>query len=449
MDAQKGKFSHWMRHSITARMLVVGVLIALLLTPLAFVQELIYERAGRQQDVVQEINQKWGNKIILSGPILKIPYKTYKQEELYNQNTKKTTTVLTEVYHTAYLFPEVLQYDSNVETKPLKRSIYESVVFTAAIDVAGNFSQSDFSSLEIPQKDVLWDKATIIVQTSNLKGIKNTLTIQLGDQVLEVAPRYDEQFLNTIESTPIANLEAFVNTGIPFDFTLDINGSESIAFIPLGKETTASMQSNWHSPSFDGNYLPNDQTKQISDSGFKADWSVLQINREFEQQFYDHLPNLSSFAFGTKLVIPVDHYTQSERSSKYGILVIGLTLFVFLLIQIVSKIYIHPFQYLLIGLALVLFYTLLVSISEHQPFTTAYLIASSSVIVLITLFAKALLKGIKFALMIFSSLAALYGFIYVIIQLENYALLVGSIGLFTILAIIMYVTRKIDWINES
>jgi len=449
MNTQNGKFSHWIRHSISARMLIVGILIAMLLIPLAFVQELIFERSSRQQEVVQEINQKWGNQIVLSGPILKIPYKTYKEDQVYDSETKKLSTVKTTTLHMGYFFPDSLNYDSEVTCKPLERSIYESVVYTADIKVSGEFRTFDFSSVEIQPEDVLWEKASIIIQTSNLKGIKNTLTISLHEQLLAVTPKYDHGFLNTIETSTISDLKSLKNEPIPFNFELKINGSASIHFIPLGKETSASMQSNWHSPGFDGYSLPNDLTKQISAEGFKADWSVLQINREFEQQFFDNLPDLSSFAFGTKLIIPVDHYTQSERSSKYGFLVIGLTLFVFLLIQIVSKIYIHPFQYMLIGFALVLFYTLLVSISEHQTFSTAYLIAASAVIVLITLFAKALLKGVKFAIMIAASLTALYGFIYIIIQLESYALLVGSIGLFVILAIIMFVSRKIDWNNES
>lgn len=446
---QKGKFTNWLKTSITARMLVVGILLAVLMIPLSFVEHLIFERSLRQQEVVAEINQKWGNEVLLSGPILQIPYKTYVAEEVYDQTTKQTKKMNRTRWHTAYFLPNTLNYQADVTTKPLERSIYESVVFTSDITVDGSFAPIDLSSLDIQAEDMAWDKASLLIHTSNLKGIKNTLMIYLEDQQLEVTPKYDNQSINTIESKPINNLKTLTNGPINFNFDLKINGSESLSFIPLGKETKAKMNSNWHSPSFNGNYLPNDETKEISEDGFKADWSILQINRQFEQQFQDKLPNLSYFAFGAKLVIPVDHYTQSERSSKYGFLVIGLTLLVFLLIQIVSKIYIHPFQYLLIGLALVLFYTLLVSISEHQNFSSAYLIAATATIGLVSVFAKAVLHSLKFGLLILSSMAALYGFIYVIIQLESYALLVGSIGLFVILGIIMFVTRKIDWSNES
>jgi len=174
---------------------------------------------------------------------------------------------------------------------------------------------------------------------------------------------------------------------------------------------------------------------------------VLHINRAFSQQHLNQIPNLSQFAFGTKFVVMVDEFQKSERSAKYGFLVIGLTFLVFFLIQSISKISIHPFQYLMIGLALVMFYTLLVSISEHSNFLKAYLIAGISVVSLITLYSKSILKNIKFSMLIGGSLTALYTFIYVIIQLENYALLVGSIGLFIILATVMFVSKKIDWQN--
>ena len=154
------------------------------------------------------------------------------------------------------------------------------------------------------------------------------------------------------------------------------------------------------------------------------------------------------FAFGANLIIPVDEYQKSERAAKYGFMVIGLTLLVFLLIQLASKIYIHPFQYLMIGLALVMFYTLLISISEHSSFFKAYVMAATSVLGLITLYSRVILRGFRFPMLVGASLASLYGFIYVITQLEKYALLVGSIGLFVILAIVMFASRKIDWSNE-
>lgn len=448
MEQKKSRFSNWMRNSITARMLVVGFLLLILLIPLEFVKSLINERAFRQEEVVRETNEKWGNEVLLSGPIVKIPYKVVYEEKIFNEKTHSYYTKTKETIENAYFFPDKLNIASQVNTKPLNRSIYKSVVYTAAIDITGNFPKIDFSNTDIADENILWNKATVLLKTSNLKGIKTTPVVKLDRESLSMTPQYSTEYLNTIQSNPIANAREIFEQPLPFSFNLKVNGSESLKFLPIGRATDATMQSNWHSPSFDGNFLPDDTNKKISKDGFSATWRVLQINRQFEQSFFGHLPNLSDAAFGTKLIIPVDEYQKSERTAKYGFMVIGLTLLVFLLIQLVSRIYIHPFQYVMIGLALVMFYTLLISISEHSNFLKAYAIAAFSVLALITVYSRAILKGFKFPLLVCASLASLYGFIYVIIQLENYALLVGSIGLFLILAMVMFASRRIDWNNE-
>ncbi|OAB81823.1 cell envelope integrity protein CreD [Cochleicola gelatinilyticus] len=447
MESKRGKFGTWLRNSITARMLIVGFLLIVLLIPLEFVKSLIAERSFRQAEVVREINSKWGNEVIVSGPIIKVPYKTFKSVRVYEEDTKTYKTTNEETIKYAYFFPDVLDITSEVTTQERNRSIYESVVYTASMEVKGNFPAIDFATTDIASEHIIWDKITVLIKTSNLKGIRNTPVVYMQEQALSMTPQYATDYLNTIQSGYIEGLSEATKS-IPFSFHLEINGSERLQFIPIGKETTAQMNSNWHSPSFDGNFLPDSDSKTISSEGFSAAWKVLQINRQFEQAFFGHLPDLKEYAFGTTLVIPVDEYQKSERTAKYGFMVIGITLLVFLLIQLVSKIYIHPFQYVMIGIALVMFYTLLLSISEHSTFFKAYLIAALSVLALITVYSRAILKGFKFPLLIGTSLASLYSFIYVIIQLENYALLAGSIGLFVILAIIMFASRKIDWGNE-
>lgn len=450
MEQKRSKFGNWLRNSITARMLVVGILLLVLMVPLEFVKSLIKERAYRQEEVIREINNKWGNEVILSGPILKVPYKTLKEEKVFIEKTKTHEVKTEEILNHAYIFPDALTIQSNVDSKeePLKRSIYEGIVYTADMTISGKFPKIELPEVDIESDAILWDKIVLLVRTSNLKGIRNTLEIQFGDQTLSMTPKYSQEYLNTVQSNSIAGLSED-SGAMDFSFDLKINGSESLQFIPIGKETSVGMTSNWHSPSHTGKYLPEDGSREITDDGFKASWKVLQINRQFEQKFFNRLPDLTEFAFGTKLINPVDEYQKSERSAKYGLMVIGLTLLVFLLIQLASRIYIHPFQYIMIGLALVMFYTLLISISEHSSFVKAYAIAGASVLLLITVYSRMILKGFRFPLLVCASLGSIYGFIYVIIQLENYALLVGSIGLFVILAIIMFASRKIDWGGEA
>ena len=445
MDAPVKRFGNWFKTSITVRMLVVGFILLVLLVPLGFVKELIRERGFRQQEVIEEINGKWGKEVILYGPIFKIPYRTYKEEKVFNNETQTYLTKQEEVLHTAYFLPEQLDIQAEVDTELLSYGIYETVVYSTQLNLSGNFDGFDFSSREIPDRDILWSKATLLLRTSNLKGIRTEVEVALDSATYSLKPQFDNSSISTLESGFVKNLEEVKNQPIGFSLAMEMNGSERLRFVPIGKSTSTQMHSDWHSPSFGGEFLPDDDSKVIGPDGFEAAWSILEINRQFGQQFFDQLPDLSGFAYGTDLIVPIDDYQKTERSSKYGMMIIGLTLFVFLLIQLISKISIHPFQYLMIGLALVMFYTLLISITEHQDFLKAYLISGSAVIGLITLYSRGILRSFKFSLLIFLSMTALYSFIFVIIQLENYALLVGSVGLFIILAIIMFATRKIDW----
>jgi inner membrane protein len=449
METKRSRIGNWFKTSISARMLIVGFILVILLIPLSFVKDLIRERGYRQTEVIQEINHKWGNQVTLYGPIIKIPYKTYKEEKVFDAKSKTYIKTYEDVLHNAYFLPEDLTIKAQVDTESLERGIYESVVYTSDIELSGSFNEFDFSSADIPDEDILWSKATIVMKTSNLKGIRNEIAIQLDTSKLVLKPQFDNQSMSTLSSGFIKDLKKKNDSAINYSMNIKINGSERLQFIPVGRETLVNMKSDWHSPSFNGNFLPDDKTKKITKDGFEANWKVLETNRQFGQQFFDRLPDLSAFSFGTNLIIPVDDYQKTERTSKYGLMIIGLTLLVFLLIQIISKIDIHPFQYLMIGLALVMFYTLLISISEHQNFLKAYLIAGTAVIGLITIYSRTILKHVKFPLLIFFSMTALYAFIFVIIQLENYALLVGSIGLFIILAIIMFASKKIDWGNSD
>jgi len=455
MDTQQhtpqfNKFAHWLKTSITARMLMVGFLVIILLIPLSFISSLINERAFRQQDVVNEINQKWGKNVLVYGPILKLPYKTYTETKTYNEKTKTYFKETQTHIKYAYIFPEQLKAQVDVNSKTLRRGNFESAVFTTQMDFAGHYIPINLTAKGVKHEDIVWDKASVIIKTSNLKGIKSEIQIKLQDKAYSFETNFNENSTNNLdilESNFIQNTETFKSKNTNFNFSITFNGSRKVELIPIGKTTTMHMTSNWADPSFMGNYLPNDETKYISKDGFKADWKVLHINRAFSQQHLKSIPNLNQFAFGTTFMVMVDEYQKSERSAKYGFLVIGLTFLIFFLIQTLSKINIHPFQYLMIGLALTMFYTLLVSISEHSNFLKAYITAGISVIILITLYSKSILKTFKFPLFIGASLSALYAFIYVIIQLENYALLVGSIGLFLILATVMFVSRKIDWHN--
>ena len=450
----RNKFGHWLKTSITARMLMVGFLIVILLVPLSYIESLIFERSMRKDAAINEINQQWGNEVLIYGPILEIPYKTYTEKTVLDKETQKTYTETIEKIQYFYSFPENLLINSNINPEEKKRGIYSTAVYNSAIKINGNFIKPDIKNLDIEPKDILWDKAKLVVQSSNVKGVYGA-NIEFGNKNYAITSEYNEAnnknrygiTLHTLETKYLDQIDFSLVDSIAFNIEFNIKGSEQIRFIPVGKTTEATISSNWKTANFFGEFLPYNDDK-ITENGFNAKWKILELNRPFSQEYKYNIPDLTEYASGVNFMIPIDDYQKSERSAKYGFLVITLTFLVFFLIQTLSKINIHPFQYLMIGLALTMFYTLLVSISEHSNFLKAYLIAGISVVVLISVYSKSILKNIKFPLFIALSLTALYTFIYVIIQLENYALLVGSIGLFMILATVMFVSRKIDWNNN-
>ncbi|MCA0347926.1 MAG: cell envelope integrity protein CreD [Bacteroidetes bacterium] len=436
--------------STTAKMIMVGLLSLALLIPLFFVQDLIQERSQRKKEMVNEVADLWGKDIVFYGPILKVPYTFV---ENYNITDVKTGAVTIQKKNTikfAYFFPNELNNKSKVRKNDnLKRGIFNHVVFTADMQFNGYFAAPNFTKLGIAEENIQWDKASIVLKTTNLKSIKSELKMQVNQEKLVFEPQNsDKSKYSILATTPFDYNALLVNNKLAFNFDITYNGSNSIDFVPVGKVTTVSIDSDWKSPSFDGSFAANDTSKVINDKGFHVDWKILDINRTFTQQYDDVIPNLDDYLFGVKLIETVDEYQQNERVSKYGFLVIGLTFLIFFLIQSISKINIHIFQYSMIGIALIMFYTLLISITEHSSFSLAYAIAGTSVVAMITLYSISILKNRKFPLFIGAALSVLYTFIFVIIQMEDYALLVGSIGLFLILGDVMYFSRKIDW-NKS
>jgi len=454
---QKSKVKNWVKESSTFKMFVVGFLIIIMLVPLSYIKTLIKERKQNQENVIAKIDKKWGEEVLLYGPIFQIPYKSYTKTTTYNEQTKKYYTTETEHIKNAYFFPDKLNEQIDINTQERHLGIYKEMVFNSKIKIQGNFPVPDFKTLDIKDKNVIWDKAKVIIKTTNLKGITSKVEIKIDENNYSFKPIYNDvkenynvyqeyttAKLHTLESTIINGKDLPKEKIIEFQINFPVNGSKQFRIIPIGKETKLNINSNWSTNEFIGSFSPIESEK-VTEKGFDKNWKVLHINRPFSQQFIEKLPNLNEFAFGVNFRTKVNEYQKNMRAVKYGFLLIGLTFLIFFLIQSISKINIHPFQYLMIGVALTMFYTLLISITEHSNFQKAYVIAGASVVTLISLYSKSILKNMKFPILIGLSLTSLYTFIYVIIQLENYALLVGSIGLFIILSAVMFVSRKIKW----
>ncbi|RLD77336.1 MAG: cell envelope integrity protein CreD, partial [Bacteroidetes bacterium] len=228
-----------------------------------------------------------------------------------------------------------------------------------------------------------------------------------------------------------------------FSFSLNLRGSEELYFIPLGKNTDVTIHAPWPNPKFNGAYLPDNHN--ITEEEFTANWHLLHLNRNYPQRWLGNQYNVAESSFGVNLLIPVDHYQKSERSAKYAIMIIAFTFLIFFFVEVLNRTRIHPIQYLLVGLALIIFYSLLIAISEHINFNISYLISSAAVIVIVTLYSKSIYKNTRQTTITGLTLVILYGFIFITLQLQDYALLMGIIGLFIVMAIVMYLSRKINW----
>tara|TARA_B100000508_G_scaffold137355_1_gene131624 strand:- start:149190 stop:150539 length:1350 start_codon:yes stop_codon:yes gene_type:complete len=442
MKKENTQESFWKSKSV--QLGLVTVLAFFMLIPLQFVQHLTQERKLRKEDVKKEISSKWGGDVEFYGPILKVPYiKRYKRKKkdpegniYYDIETKSFD---------AYLLPEDYNVDADVDASKKHRGIYDAVVFKGDFNLRGNFNLENVKKLKVSMDDVKWEQAQLILKTSNLQ-FRNNINVKFNNREYQFQPSFENRNaeLQSLETQEI-NLSKIAQRLNSTSFNIDIsyNGSESIQFVPIGRTSSFHVKSNWGDPSFNGEFLPIDKT--ISENGFEAKWKILHFNRPIPQTFTNNIPALSKHGFGLELMVTVDQYQQNERASKYGLLVIALTFMTFFLIQLINNLNVHIVEYAMIGIAMVLFYTLLLSITEHTNFSIAYLISSISTISLISIYSYSLLRKFKLLFFVIATMSLVYAYIYVIIQMESYALLSGSIGLFVILAIVMYFSRKIDW----
>jgi inner membrane protein len=422
------------------KMFVIFVLILILSIPAFMVQGLIHERMMRQEEAVTEVSSKHAMEQQLTGPILTIPFR--KTRTALNQNTGRQETVTER--HYLHVLPDQLNIKGTVLPEKRKRGMYEVIVYKSNMNFAAQFDELHLDYLNVAKEQIELDKAFLSIGITDLKGLSEQVKIQLNDSSFMCNPGIPVN--DVIESGLHINVPLKVeDRRIKVDFKLDLKGSQELMFVPIGKETRVNLTSPWKDPSFDGEFLPH--TRTVSKEGFSAEWKVLHLNRNYPQFWVGEKNSLSDSAFGVDLKLPVDVYQKSMRVAKYAMLFIVLTYLVFFFVEILNKVLIHPIQYILVGLALVLFYILMLAFSEHIYFDWAYLLAALMTIGLIYFYARAILKSGKLAAMTAAILTILYSFIFVIIQMQDYALLVGSIGVFLILAVTMHFSRKIDWFD--
>jgi len=427
------------KNSVSLRLLTIVILALLLLIPAAMISSLIDERQYRRDEAITEVSSKWGNAQTIAGPVLSIPYKDFFVDE-------KNKTI--EITNFAHFLPDNLKIGGTVSPETRYRGIYEVIVYSSELKLEGAFSDLNFDEWNIKEKDILWEDAFISVGIPDMRGIQQNIELGWNSQKYAFNPGVEvSDVISSGISVRIPIDSSEQKKQYNFEFALNLNGSNSLAFIPLGRETMVEISSNWANPSFSGAFLPDD--RNITADGFTAKWQVLHLNRNYPQKWTGANFSVYESAFGVDLFLPVDQYQKNMRSVKYAIMIIALTFLVFFFVEILNKKRIHPIQYILVGLALVIFYVLLLSLSEHINFNLAYWLSSVAVISLITAYTVSVFRSSLLTKITGLILLILYGFVFVLLQLQDYALLMGSIGLFVVLAVVMYLSRNIDWYSIS
>lgn len=420
-------------NSVMTRLMIIGALVLALLVPVGMIKGIIHEREQRQREVITEVSSKWGREQTITGPILTVPYDVHTPDG----NGMTVTTV-----SQAHLLPEQLTINGTVKPEIRYRGIYKAVLYNGELQIDGDFRSDGLAELGIAAADIHWHEATVSVGLPDLRGVKENNLVTWNDETFPInsgiptAPVMDSGISARVPLAARAQLQRF-------SMKLNLNGSGQLNFVPLGKVTMVQLSSPWKDPSFTGLFLPD--KRQVTGQGFTAGWKILHLNRNYPQQWTGKNEKVLESAFGAKFFCPVDEYQKSMRSAKYAVLFIVLTFVAFFITEVTGRTRVHPVQYLLIGFAICLFYLLLLSIAEHTGFAVAYLIAASGSVLLVTGYSRGILRSSAMAITVGGLMTFLYGFLYVTLQLEDFSLLMGSIGMFVVLGAIMYLTRKIDW----
>jgi len=407
-----------------------------MLIPLAQVQGLIGERSELREHAVWTIAQGWGGKQQFGGPVLAIPKRA------------RSTTTNGWVDSTELLLPDQLDIAGTLAPELRHYGIYSTPVYTGQFKLSGQFLARDIAALGNPEATYFWDRAELRVPISDEHGIRRAGTLHFAGADYEFGPCSGGVGDSNAIAVPVDASKLSVSAEkYAFDFELTLAGTQDLSLLPLARRTQVSLSAPWPDPSFRGAFLPAERS--VDAQGFQAKWQVLDLNRSFGQHWlqddFHAKPAFSAAAFGVGLYQPVSIYQQNERAGKYGVLFIALTFVAFFLFEVLKKLRVHPVQYLLIGLALTTFYVVLLALSEQIGFAWSYLVAATLVVLLVGGYAAAVLRTRRSGVLLGATMALVYGLLYGLVVSEQYSLLMGSVALLAIVALLMYLTRRVDW----
>lgn len=448
------------------RIFIVTFLILVLQVPILFLQNLVDERQATYRYATGDITEKWGDPQTFVGPQLNIPY------IIRTGSGKNIKTIRKQ----ASFLADDLTVEGDLQTEIRYRGLFEVPVYEANVTLKGEFVRPNLGNWGVKEEDVLWDEAELSIQISDTRAIKNQGDLTWNDAEVPLQPgqgtmgsnapavntptpatkstSWDRSYNPVLadQSGPapgihVALRDQMEGDRFTFELPLQIRGSQSMYFAPFGRLTKVKLTSNWSDPSFQGPWLPSDRT--IEEDSFTANWEIPSLGRSYAQQWNGDEPVSSGLVqeslFGVDLIAPVDNYRMVERSIKYNFIFLVLTFAVFWLFEVIAPLRVHPLQYLLVGTAMSLFYLLQLALSEHIGFQSAYLTASAAVVVMITTYSIAVLRANRRGGIIGVTQVALYGYLYIVLAHQDFALLIGSLGLFGFLGVVMFLTRNVDW----
>jgi len=441
-----------MNWGLLFRIGAIGFLTLLLVVPLAWIGGLIRERQAVRDEVVRDIARSAAYAQTLTGPILVVPYVRTLQERQLDA-AHQPYVVTREIEGELRLLPETFEVGGTLNTEERRRAIYRARIFNADTKLSGRF--------EIPaqfgvQQDVAsyrFGQPRLVLGISDIRGIGNALSLQANGTRIPFVPGTGTTLLPAGVQAPLQLAAPTAAQTLDFSVALQLTGTGEFQLTPVGRETHVMLSSDWPHPSFTGEFLP--RTREITATGFSADWRTSFFATNMEEALARCQPvaaadktacvDFNARHFGVSFVDPVDQYLKSSRAVKYGFLFIALTFAGFFLFEVLLRFSVHPVQYGLVGFALALFFLLLLSLSEHIGFAAAYLVSAFACVGLIgyyvAQFLRSRLAGIGFG----AALAVLYALLYGILASEDYALLMGSLLLFAVLAAVMILTRRVNW----
>lgn len=434
---------------------LIGFLILLLLIPLFMVMGLISEREGRSQHVKNDVARTWGANQNLSGPYLVVPYAVMVEAI---ENKERVTR---KQQRFGVFLPEDLNIDVATKSKTLTRSIFDVNVYTADMTVSGAFAVPDIRMIDPNAVDVRWNDAIVSLALSDVSGLKDSASLKIDNQ--NSVPFEPSIGMSSSRQSGIhARLRPIADVGAPgtslgappdafsFEIALVFTGSGQLFVAPAGRLTKATMKSDWPHPSFSGGFLP--EKRDVSNEGFTASWQVPHLARSIPQAYQasrGHLDRFGAHNFGVRYYAPVDFYDLVSRAAKYAILFLSFAFMAVFVMEMLSGVRIHAVQYIFVGLAMIFFYVLLLSFSEHIGFTKAYAAASVATGGMLAVYFSKAFRSLKFGVAAAVLFIVIYTLLYMILQLEDYALLTGAILGFVALTAVMFLTLRVRWSSTT